>query len=465
MAKFSIKAILDEIANESSDNNKIKILTRYKNVPTLRDVLYLAKSKRVKFHIKKIPDYKCTSKETLAEAIKQLGWLSDRTYTGKAASDFLSKLLSVLSEDDAYVIKRIIAKDLKIGMGTTNINKVFSNLIEKTPYMGAIPFSKEAVESLLAKGVCDSEIKMDGRYCNAVVQFGDGLLESREGNSTYLPTRCKLMLELNKLPDCVLNGELTIPGIPRYISNGIISSIISIEEKVRNDEDVLSEISGFKKKHGDFLEMSDRIVFTAWDTITLEEYFARKSKTPRDQRKANLRKLLKCIASENIQMIRSKKVHTYKEAMEHFYEVLSDGEEGTIIKSENGEWKNGKPDWQVKLKLEMNIDMEIIDFLYGTGKNRDVISSITTVSSCGKVEADVAGMDEKTMAYVTKNMKKLKGTIMDVKCAGLSKAKNGTYSLLHPRAGKSGLAVFRDDKSKADSLAHIIKIENAIKGI
>lgn len=465
MAKFSIKAILDEIANESSDNNKMKILTKYKDVPTLRDVLYLTKSRRVKFYIKKIPTYKCSTKETLAEALKQLDRLSDRIYTGKAASDFLSKLLSNLSNDDAYVIERIIAKDLRIGMGSTNINKVFPNLIEKTPYMGAIPFSKSAIEELLEEGPCDSEIKMDGRYCNAVVQFGDGILESRDGNPTYLPSRCKLMLELNQLPDCVLNGELTMPGYPRYISNGIIASIISIEEKVRNEEDVLSEISNFKKKHGDFLEMADKIVFTAWDTITVLEYFARKSKTPRDQRKANLRKLLKGIASENIQMIRSKKVHTYKEAMDHFYEVLSEGEEGTIIKSETGEWKNGKPDWQVKLKLEMTVDMEIVSFLYGTGKNKDVISSIRTRSSDGKVEADAAGMDEKTMAYVTKNQKKLKGKIMEVKCAGLSKAKDGTYSLLHPRAGKSGLATFRDDKTKADSLAQIIKIENSIKGI
>ena len=76
MGKFSIKAILDEIANESSDNNKIKILTKYKDVPTLRDVLYLTKSRRVKFYIKKIPTYKCSTKETLAEALKQLNRLS-----------------------------------------------------------------------------------------------------------------------------------------------------------------------------------------------------------------------------------------------------------------------------------------------------------------------------------------------------------------------------------------------------
>ena len=47
---MSIKEILDEIAAESSTNQKMVILAKYKDNELLKRVIYLAHSKRVKFH-------------------------------------------------------------------------------------------------------------------------------------------------------------------------------------------------------------------------------------------------------------------------------------------------------------------------------------------------------------------------------------------------------------------------------
>ncbi len=44
-----IKEIFDEIANESSTNQKMVILSNHKDNELLKDVLYLANSKRIKF--------------------------------------------------------------------------------------------------------------------------------------------------------------------------------------------------------------------------------------------------------------------------------------------------------------------------------------------------------------------------------------------------------------------------------
>ena len=52
-----IKQILDEIASESGTNMKMKILSKYLDNDLLKRVLYLTKSKRVKFFIKQIPQY------------------------------------------------------------------------------------------------------------------------------------------------------------------------------------------------------------------------------------------------------------------------------------------------------------------------------------------------------------------------------------------------------------------------
>ncbi len=131
---MKIKEILDQISSESSSNRKIEILTQYRDNKTLEKVLYLTYSNRVKFYIRQIPEYNYNGDlMPLAWAIEKLEDVYNREVTGNAAIDYLTWVLSSVSSDDAYVIERIIDKDLKIGLARASINKVFPKLIEKTP--------------------------------------------------------------------------------------------------------------------------------------------------------------------------------------------------------------------------------------------------------------------------------------------------------------------------------------------
>jgi DNA ligase-1 len=149
--------------------------------------------------------------------------------------------------------------------------------------------------------------------------------------------------------------------------------------------------------------------------------------------------------------------------MDHFQEVLAtevDGvpQEGTILKDENGTWKDGKPNWQIKMKLEMDVDLVIVGFNYGTKgtKNENVISSFNCESSDGFVKTRPQGIKEDMMVYITENQSELMGKIVKVKCNGLSKDKEGNYSLLYP-----AFMEIRDDKTEADSLPEILQIEKS----
>ena len=133
---------------------------------------------------------------------------------------------------------------------------------------------------------------MDGRYANAIIRSGDVELESRGGEPSILPN-AKFLKELGKYNDCVLNGELTIDGIPRYESNGIIASLISIGNKILAGEDTKKEIAKFEEKHMGYQKALDAIRYTVWDTITVDEYFDAKSSTPYHQRLENVKKLIK----------------------------------------------------------------------------------------------------------------------------------------------------------------------------
>ncbi len=463
---MTIKQIFDEISAESSTKQKQVILSKYKDNETLKKVLYLANSKRVKFYIKQIPEYVKLELELtvpLTLAFLTLESIAHREVTGNDAISLLQILLVNSTPDDAYIIERIIEKDCKIGMGTTFINKVFPNLIEKTPYQGCIPFDIKKAKALFAKGEkCLSEIKADGQYVNIIIREGDVEMCSRQGEPTILGENT-LTKELSLLEDCVLNGELIMKGIPRLTANGMISSIIDYQLKFneRSPSENIKKYNTFHREKGMSIDEATALIqLKVWDILEVEEYFAAVSKTPRFERLIRLKNVIE--DSENIKIIEHKLVHSFADAMNHFAEVLESGEEGTVLKSLTGTWKNGKPVHQIKLKLEMNLDLRVVGFNYGnTGtKNENVISSITCESSCGKLTTRAQGLTESMMEYVTENQENLLGTIIEIKCNGLSSNANGGNSVFYP-----SLIKFRDDKDIANSFEECLDIQNAALGL
>lgn len=460
----TIKNIFDEISSEPGTNKKMEILSKYKDNELLKRVLYMANSNRVKFYIKQIPEYINPMKpfNTLDDAIRQISVLSERKVTGHDAINHLKSTLESLSSDDAYILERIIEKDCKIGMGRTNINKIFLDLIEKTPYMGAKAFDEKLARDILKEGYAFSQVKMDGRYCNAIIENGDVYLESRSGEPTII-IGATILDELSKFDDGVLNGELTIDGVDRNTSNGIINSIISISGKIKNGEDHADDISHLETRHNmTYHEALNRIRYTVWDSISIEEYHNRKSDVSYGQRLFHLTTGIHARECKQVSLIENETIGTYKEAIAHFINSLKLGLEGTILKSSQGTWKDGKPKWQIKMKLEIDIDMKIVDFNYGTKgtKNEHVIASLTVESACGKVVTRPTGISESDMKYITENQNSLLGSIVEMKCCGLSHDNEGKYSTLHP-VFKS----IRHDKDTCDSLDSIIAIENMAKSL
>lgn len=454
---MTIKQIFDEIGNESSTNKKTEILTRHKDNKLLERVLYLANSKRVKFFIKQIPEYKTLEGYmTLEAALNSLSLISDRKVTGGDAIKYLKEILMICEPDDAYIIERIIEKDCKIGYGTRMINKVFPDLIEKTGYMGCKSYSKELIHKLLSKGTAYSQEKMDGRYLNAVIQGGEVTNESRQGEPTILDSPF-FLTELAQLPDCVLNGELTMEGVPRYESNGIIASLISIANKKINGEDPTKDIAKLEAKHMPYYTALKLIRFTAWDMLTLDEYFTRKCTRPYGVRLKALEELFSR-GFNSLFVVETRFVSSIEQVMEHFDEVVARDGEGTVVKSMDGVWADTKPSYQIKVKKEINLDLRVVGFNYGTKgtKNEFLISSLNVESEDGLLKTKPQGLDEDEMEYVTDNQEDLVGKIVEIKCSGLSQDSNGNYSTLHPV-----FKMFRVDKDIANTLQECIEINNS----
>jgi DNA ligase-1 len=144
--------------------------------------------------------------------------------------------------------------------------------------------------------------------------------------------------------------------------------------------------------------------------------------------------------------------------MQHFEEVLKHDGEGTVVKSMDGVWADTKPSYQIKVKKEINLDLRVVGFNYGTKgtKNENLISSLNVESEDGLLKTKPQGIDEDEMEYITANQDKLLKAIVEIKCSGLSQDSNGNYSTLHPVYKH-----FRTDKSIANTLAECIEINNS----
>jgi|TARA_B110000259_G_C13998605_1_gene395423 DNA ligase-1 len=475
-----IKEIFDKLASISGKNDKIAELKKHADNDVLKRAIYLAQSPRVNFYIKQLPEY--TSKAellgrgnhtliSLERAMDSLTPLIKRTVTGNEAKEHLAEILSLLSSDDASVIEKIIGKNCKIGMDS-GINKAIPKLIETTPYMGAKSFSDKGAKKLFAKlkkgEVVYSQLKADGTYRNAIIQDGIVALESRQGEPSYFPSNTPFVKQLETLGDGVLNGELTIDGFKRTEANGMINSIMDITEKAeeRGPEETAKKKLAFEEKHGSFEEAVANMRYTAWDRISLAEYAQAKSDVPYKQRFDNLQLQLRDLNTRGewvkVSLITSREITTFGEAMAHFLETQVNDEEGTIIKASDTPWKDGKPTTQIKMKLEMHMDLRIVGFNYGTEgtKNEFVISALQLESECGLLKTCPSGMKEAMMADITERQEELMGTVVEIRCCGLSQNSKGEWSTQHP-----SIEELRTDKDTCDTLESCQEIERMAKGL
>lgn len=466
---MTIKKIFDEIASEPGTNAKMNILRKYQDNELLKRVLYLAKSPRIKFYIKQIPEYKTAIlTQDLSKSLDALSLLSERTLTGHDGAKHLSSVLSLSHPEDAYIIERIIEKDCKIGMGTSNMNKVFPKLIEDTYYMGAVPFNAKKIHNIFEGGNQGiSEVKADGRYCNITIENGVPTMTSRQGEATLISGGI-LLSELAKFDDCVLNGELVIDGMKREISNGIMTSVIDISEKmvsedVEENKKAKVSIDKMPKRHGvTYSDVLDRIRFIVWDILDIQDYVTNVSTVKRIDRLNKLTSVINSKSLTMISLVEHKFVSSYDEAIAHFVEMLERGEEGTILKSMDGVWRDGKHAYQIKMKVEFDLDLKVVGFNYGGKgtKNEFVISSVDCETSCGRLTASAQGIKEEIMDYITENKSNLLGTIAVVKCNGLTSNRNGGHSVNYPV-----LKSFRNDKTVANSFEECVDIDAAAKGV
>ena len=460
--------IITEIKNTASTNDKKTLLTSHKNDPVLKRVIKFALDSEYRSGIIKIPDASpnLDQSTTLSDALDVLeNIIYPRKVTGNAARAMIADLLGSMSDDDQDVFIRVLTKKLDCGIQVKNANSVYGkNFIGDEPYMRCDLISKKTVRNITSfktHGYAVSEIKYDGQFLNNIVLDNSVNHFSRNGieysfHNVHDEKFSKLReIAVRKFPEhfkdnIVVQGECLVLDeygnvLPRTTGNGIVQ----------------------KAGKGTITEsQSLRVVFVLWDILPHEAYLNRHwPEVSRKERREILEDCLLELNDDSIRMAEYKIVHNIREALEYNAEVMERGEEGSILKCESGIWKAHTSPKQLKMKIWMEIDVQIVDIIEGEGKRKNKAGAISVQSSDGIITFNCgSGFKEKDNEWTTdtiwKNRDKLIGKIAAIKCSEITKDKKTELIKVFIPIFEE----FRFDKDNADSYERILEIrESAVQ--
>jgi DNA ligase-1 len=452
---MTVLEILNQIAATSKKTEKEAILKQHAENETLKRVFYLAYQPTINFYTKRIPAYTPNTGEksifddedtfTLDAALDAIETvLAKRKVTGNAASTYLANLLTQLHADDATVLERVVLRDLRIDAGANTANKVWKGLILDVPYMRcSLPKEVKLATFPWVTGLY-SQLKSDGSFTNVNV-FEDGTVEFMTRNGNIYPVE-------DFTP--IANIFSTAIGTRGFQFHGelLVYKDGELMERAEGNG-VLNKIQQGKNK----LPAGHEIRFVAWDMIPIEAAVPKgKYEVPYKIRLAQLEALN---LFGQVTVVETKRVHSIREAYEHYQEQLALGLEGTILKDPEAIWEDTTSKKQVKFKLEVTIELECVGFNPGKGKNASTFGSAKLRSSDGLLTVNCSGFKDADRKYISENRDDFISTIWAVKSNAMTKKRaDGTRSLFLPQYVEQ-----RNDKSEADSLERIeLQFESAV---
>lgn len=429
--------IINQLESTSSRNEKIAILQKNKTNTLFQQVVKLALDPFTNFYIKKIPKYRSGIPDTSLDiALSEIDKLSKRVITGNAAIDHLRNLLCSLDEQDAKVLERVVQKDLKCGVAVGVVNAAWGDFIAEYPCMLASQYDQKLVDKVIFPAYV--QLKLDGMRFNAIVTGQVVEYRSRNGKEIIFnnPELDQQFIQLAKtlgIDDIVFDGELLVASdsstsMDRQTGNGILNK--AIKGTITDNESLM-------------------IRATVWDYIPLEHFMKGVFSVQYGVRFKLLLGAFTKVKTSMISFVETKEVTSIDEAWKIFENYLKQGQEGIILKTMQGKWENKRSKGQIKFKAELDCDLIVKDYQWGTGKYEGMLGALICESADGLLSVGIGSgfTDEQRKELTPENTL---GKIVAVRYNAKIKNKNGEHSLFLPR-----VLEIRQDKDNADTLKKI----------
>ena len=377
---MSILEIIQSINDTPSRNAKESILTKHKDNTVLRDVFKAALDSTVTYGIKKLPTYTASGSMQLVDAMAALDDFAQRTITGNAAIDRLTTILSSLSADDATIIERIIGRDLRCGVSTSTVNKIWANLVAETEVMLCHKDTSGIVYPAFA------QLKGDGMRCHLYFDGETCTAISRNGKQIYLGTHFDAEAKRIMKPGETWDGELLVyrfgKAIARKTGNGILNK--AIKQTITRSE-------------------IEEVRFMFWDIVDSSSSIQYKDRLAECQNRVKQQTEPLTLFIECPTEI----VHNEEEAKAFYRKMRRLGFEGAVIKNFNLIWEGKRVKGAGKMKAEEEADLVVVGIEEGEGKNAGRLGKFIMETSDGIVRVGVGvlrGDDSQRDEYFTQDV-------------------------------------------------------------
>ena len=449
MNSIQILDRIDEIAATASKNEKQALLTELLKDEDARRVCVYAYSPFKTYGIRKLPDVGAGTSTFTGFTWGLLDDLSTRAISGNTAYDHVESELNNLDPKSGDLLRRILRKDLRAGFSESSINKACKNLIQEFPYMRcSLPKDVDLETWPWEQGVVSQE-KADGMFANVDYEAnGDISIRSRQGTEFPMDKFAGVASVISDTLESgkQYHGEFLVVRdgevLPRQEGNGIMNHVIN----------------------GGNFAVNERPLYKIWDGIPLECVVPKgRCDIPYVDRFKDIIFALsdKTLTLNCVAVIPYRIVTSLAEAKEHAVEMMKAGKEGSVIKHPRGIWRDTTSKDQVKIKLEFEVDLEVVAVVPGAvgTKNEGRAGSLTCETSDGALRVDVAVKNEKMRDNIDANPDEWIGEIMTVVANDimLPSESNMNHSLFLPRFAEA----FPRDKDTADDLPRVFAQKRA----
>lgn len=446
-----VNKLLKDLRSTTKSSEKIKLLKDFQDQELLKKILsYTYDNVTYTYGIKKIPEVNDVfgldaEKISCSNLISLLDRLVDRTYTGNAAIEYVSYIMSS-AKISGYsdLIKCILSRDLDAGINEGLIEKVFPGIIKKPKVMLVSAFDQTKIDKNI-KFPAIAQLKVDGSRAILIKENDNIKILTRSGNEYLGLDHIKNSVK-NVEGNFVLDGEIIYNPSENKCQNSLSTTP---EERQLSNGIVNKSIQGTI-----IPEESKHLQYVVWDYIDLDDYNKESLGLMYFER---FKKLHDVVDNFNIIKVDNYIVKSLQEAKAIYQDYRKAGYEGIILKNQHMRWENKRTQNAFKFKDEFDVDLRIVGYeLHSKQSNK--IGAVIAESDDGLIKVSVGSgfkdsnideLTDRTGAYNAAMKNELIGKIITVKCNSIIKSKDREeYSLFLPR-----LICFRFDKNETNLLS------------
>jgi DNA ligase-1 len=377
------------------------------------------------FHVKQVPE---SSGIEHAENPWPVFWgllegLRTRSFSGHRARD---AILETMKRFDSLewnnLCRRVITKDLRCGISEKTLNKVLGRTEWKIPVFSCQLAQDSTDQPKKLKGIKRLECKLDGVRVLAVVQGTDVTLYSRNGKEFANFPQIAQAIEDNR------NALFTIPHGGRFVLDGEI-----VGESFQKL---------MKQAHRKSDAVTDGMVYHVFDIIPLDSFIEGHYNAQQHKRIEMLERVRALLPDNGpIQVMNGLEVDLDTaeghDIMQRYAEAAVEGGfEGIMIKSMDAPYLCKRTDSWMKWKPTITVDLKIVGFEQGTGRNADRLGAIICEGDDNGRHICVnvgSGLSDGDRDEYWRSRDLLLGHLVEIQADAVTQNQDGSYSLRFPR--------------------------------